>query len=240
MTKRPVPNTAAYLLAALAVLVVGGVVAALAVHARHTHARVAGTPAPLTVTAHDSAVIVTLEPDGTQLLGRPDVRRTIDLFEDPICPFCGQFEQSDGARLAHAVDTGQIAIRYHLLNFLDGSSPDRYSTRADAAYRCVARTGDGPAYSRFHATLFTVDQPKEDGLVLSNAQLAEIARQSGASAAANCIAAGTEFSAAAQAADTGRTALVAALHDKAATPTVLVDGKPADLDTDAWLTALLE
>ncbi len=58
----------------------------------------------------------------------------------------------------------QLAVRYHLLNFLDDQSHSKnYSTRAVAASYCVAGQNDPKLYASFYSALFGSDfQPQEN------------------------------------------------------------------------------
>src|SRR5699024_1961744 len=95
-----------------------------------------------------------------------------------------------------AIDNGDLAVRYHMLNFLNRSSASGdYSTRAAGAALCVAETGDGELFSKFHSTLFQQGtQPRENGSSdLSNEQLADVAKQVGADdGVAQCISDGAK------------------------------------------------
>jgi protein-disulfide isomerase len=115
---------------------------------------------------------VTEEGDGI-MIGHGPVR--VDAFIDFLCPFCRRFELSSGPALASLVAEGQISLVYHPMNFLDEASTTNYSTRAAAASGCAADQGRFVEYA--HA-LF-VSQPPEGGPGLSDAELADIGRDSG-------------------------------------------------------------
>lgn len=187
--------------------------------------------------AHNPAVVVTLQPDGAQLLGLPTAAKTLDIYEDSMCPGCGALERSHGQELAQAVDHGKLAVRYHLLAFLDPRSDSgNYSSRAAAAFRCLAQTGAGPAYSRLHSTLFTTKQPKEGGSDYADAELADLAKAAGTpESAVSCITGGGQLDAAKTAAKTANAALAAALGRRAETPSVFAGKAKLDLDDPEWV-----
>lgn len=168
---------------------------------------------------------------------------TIDVFEDALCPNCAEFERQFGQQLNLAIDQGQLAVNYHMLNFLDPRSiSGDYSTRAAAALLCVAQEGGTQPglYLGYHSALFsTENQPVEGGTAdLTNEQLAELATATGAPAtAAACITTGTNTAAAAAAAAASSAALTAATG-RVATPTVLHNGAPVSTTVD-WLSTLL-
>lgn len=167
----------------------------------------------------------------------------LDLYEDGLCPVCSQFEEQFGQQMAQALDTGRIVVNYHLLTFLDPRSPSGdYSTRAGAAALCVAQeAGSIPgAFEKFHTALFAEGtQPEEGGTSdLSNAQLAQLAADSGAGAAGDCITSGAQIGAAQVANTSGQDKLKAATGGRVGTPSVIRDGKPVSTDVN-WLTTLL-
>jgi len=189
----------------------------------------------------NSAVQVTVADNGVALLGRPDAATTIDLFEDPMCPYCGELEHKHGQELAQAIDDGRVAVRYHMLAFLDQlSASGDYSTRAVAALQCVAQSGDAIAYSAFHSALMSPDnQPAERGdSDHSNEDLAQMARDAGVSdEAAQCIADGTRVEQARADAEAGRQLL--ATTGAAGTPAVVHNGVVIDaLGNENWVAEL--
>ena len=105
----------------------------------------------------------------------------LDIYEDALCPICGDFEHQFGQQIAKAIDDGQLIVRYHMVNFLDGSSASKdYSTRAYGALLTVGKGAGGVPgqFMAFHSALFdSTNQPKEDGATdHTNAQLASPGR----------------------------------------------------------------
>jgi protein-disulfide isomerase len=177
--------------------------------------------------------------------GNPAV--TIDMYEDGICPACREFEGQYGQQMMKAVDEGKLAIRYHFLDFLNPNSASKtYSSRAAAAFNCVAAVPPGQApkglFLNFHTTMFSAAvQPAESsGKDLSNAEIAAIAGKAGAPASATaCITAGTGVAAAQAAAKADQTQLNQIIGANWGTPTVLRDGKPVGINSNDWLTDML-
>ena len=234
--KRPVTSknstlVAVAVLVLVAIVVIGGVL----YQSNRSQPRVDGYG-----TAQKSTVQVA---DGVVRVGMPAAPVTIDLYEDFLCPVCGQFEKIYGQELAQALDQGKVAVRYHLLDFLNPRSASKsYSTRAAAAALCVASDGDGAAYPKFHASLFSGGtQPKEGASTdLSDPQLAELAKSAGASQAAQtCITSGGQMAAATAAAQAGTQQLAAAVgENKVGTPTVLSGNKSVDVNNQDWITQI--
>ncbi|QLY33084.1 DsbA family protein [Nocardia huaxiensis] len=186
---------------------------------------------------HDAAVSVALDSDGAIVLGKPGVAKTIEIFEDPICPACGNLERIYGQEIAQQLDEGKFAVRYRLVSFLDGMSKSKdYSTRAVAANECVAQAGDGRVYSKFHELLFTTKQPEERGNDHDNQALAAIAKEAGASDdVARCITGGQRIDTARNHAEAAMKALEGKLGDDAGTPSIFIDDKRIDWQNDNWV-----
>ncbi|MFC7447427.1 thioredoxin domain-containing protein [Rhodococcus daqingensis] len=234
---QPTSSRSTYILGGLAVLVIAAVVIGGVIWQNNrSKPRNEGYGA-----VSNSAVQVAVVEDGIVRIGQPGATTTIDIFEDPMCPYCGELENKNGQEVAQKIDEGKVAVQYHILDFLNRlSASGDYSTRAVAASMCVAESGDAIAYSKFHAALFSPEnQPAENGSSdHSNAELAQIATDSGANdAAVACISDGAKVNEAAAAAQKGREALAAS--GAAGTPTVIVNGSIIDaLGNPNWVAEL--
>ncbi len=179
--------------------------------------------------------------NGVVRVGATDAPVTLDVYEDFLCPICGQFEALYGQQVAQALDDGKVAVNYHLLDFLNSRSASKdYSSRAAGAAICVASDGTGSAFPAFHTALFaTKNQPKEGaGSDLSNDQLATLAGTAGASQSAQaCITAGDRTAAAQAASKTAQDALQAAVG-QVGTPTILDGTTQVNINDRSWLTKL--
>jgi protein-disulfide isomerase len=158
---------------------------------------------------------------------------TVTVYEDFLCPFCGDFEAAGRSALADDVAAGRVQLRYHVLTFLDGNSTTDYSSRAANAL-AVVLDASGPSVARkFHDLLFE-HQPEEGSAGLSDAQLVDYAVQAGAPRAA--VRSGVQDRTFAQ--------WVRNVGDRASkdgvnqTPTVLVDGKKLSGTTDELVTKI--
>ena len=111
--------------------------------------------------------------------GSSDPRAVLSLYEDFLCPHCGQFEQQFGPTVSKLIDTGAVAADYYMVGILDGPQNQNYSSRAGGAAYCVADESID-AFRRFHAALYA-QQPDETATAFpDNARLVEVARQAGA------------------------------------------------------------
>ncbi|MGV9825345.1 DsbA family protein [Gordonia sp. NPDC003429] len=228
---RATSSTSTYVLAAVAVVVVAAIVVGGVLW--NTHRGHSGGGVNEQVLNSNAALII----------GAPGAPVTIDVFEDFMCPVCKEFEQQSGKAVVTAVDSGKLRVRYHMLNFLnDRSASGSYSSRAAGALQCVGAGENRDVFFRFHTALFA-QQPQEGGdSDPSNADLARLAAQQGASAATQkCISDGAKVGEAEQAAKESQTQLAKATGGQVATPTVLSGGEPVSniLDGTAWLDELL-
>lgn len=243
-TPQPTSSKSTYVLAAVALVVVVIVVAvAIAWQGGGDEPRNDGygsvkNPAVESVVSSDGAVQLAIATEAGA-----EAVPIVDIFEDPLCPFCAQLEVEHGQELAQKIDDGVLAVRYRMvvLPQLDAASASgNYSSRAAAASRCVAEAENAVVYSAFHSTLFSADfQPAENGdSDHSDEELADMAREVGSSNdTAQCITSGAMAEAAAAAAETARAAL--ASSGAAGTPGVLVDGVLVDALRDSgWVEAI--
>jgi protein-disulfide isomerase len=153
----------------------------------------------------------------------------VDVYEDFICPACGQFESQSGSTLDQLVTDGKVTVIYHPLAFLDRMSSTDYSTRASAASGAAA---EGGKFREFAKALFA-KQPAEGSAGLSDNELIEIGRSVGL---------GDTF---AQAVRDGKyKAWTAHVTDEASgagvtgTPTIRVNGKDVQPTSQAILAAV--
>ena len=110
--------------------------------------------------------------------GSSDPKVVLSLYEDFLCPHCGEFEKQFGPTVRKLISTGAVAADYYMVAILD-SQGNGYSSRAANAAYCVADENKD-AFQRFHDALF-LQQPGEGAAAYpDNARLIELARQSGA------------------------------------------------------------
>jgi protein-disulfide isomerase len=121
--------------------------------------------------------------------GKP--KAVLSLYEDFLCPACGNFEKRYASTISQLINSGAVQADYYMLGFLD--VPGRtYSSRAASAGYCVAEGDTSPdkkMFQAFHAQLYA-NQPSEGQRSFpTNAQLLDTARSVGATsqAVADCI-----------------------------------------------------
>lgn len=192
------------------------------------------TGKPVAASAHEGAIRVA----SSKLITKPggtEPKVVLSMYEDFLCPFCGKFERQFGPTVSQLIADGSVAADYYMVAILDSSRNQHYSSRAGGAAYCIAdddTAPDMPTFKRFHAALYA-KQPSELGPTFpTNAQLAETARQAGATdTAVACIQQGSHAE------------LSAGLSDATnvnATPTVRINGEDYDLSTPDALASKIK
>lgn len=123
--------------------------------------------------------------------GTDEPKAVLSMYEDFLCPHCGEFEKQFGPTVRKLIDSGAVAADYYMVAILDRPQNQNYSSRAGGAAYCVADEST-EAFQRFHDALFQ-QQPSEAAPVYpDNARLVELARLSGAGGTVpDCIDKGT-------------------------------------------------
>jgi serine/threonine-protein kinase len=223
------------------VAVVMAVVAGLAIVATHPwQSSSPTTSAPTSAAAPADAVELKVLDDGVYV-GSSAAPTTIDVFNEPICPPCGSFIRSNASDIDSAVNNKKLAVRYHLLDFLDDKSRSKnYSTRAVAATYCVAAQNDPKLYADFYTGLFASNfQPAENAPEdRTDGELAQLAKTVGVDASVlDCIKTGDDFGPAKAKATAGNATLTGLNAN--GTPFVWDGTKALNYQDPTWLTKLI-
>ena len=163
---------------------------------------------------------------------------TIDIYEDFMCPVCGQFEKLYHQGLAQAAADGKAKVVYHPVAILnDYSVPPGYSKLAAGATLCAAQAGIFP---RFHDSLFDA-QPTEDGPGWTSAQLQQLGRSlGGGDGFTRCVQSGAQQQHVTTATENASRYISGLRSDhQFGTPSVLVNGKLIDISNAGWLEQAL-
>ena len=202
---------------------------------RSSHSSPAAPPPP-----PPDAVALRVLDDGVYI-GSSVAPVTIDIFNEPMCPPCGSFIRSNASDIATAVNNKKLAVRYHLLSFLDDKSHSKnYSTRAVAATYCVAAQNNPKIYDDFYSGLFASDfQPPEGAAEdRTDSELAQLAKTVGADPSViTCIKSGDDV-ALARAKIAAGNATLAGLNANG-TPFVWDGSKVVNYQDPGWLTKLI-
>jgi protein-disulfide isomerase len=155
------------------------------------------------------------------VVGDADAPKEIVVYEDFLCPFCGQLELTVRDQLDAAVEAGEVNVEYRPLPFLE--RVDDYSPESANAFAVVLDASGPEVAKAFHDLLFD-NQPSEEGPFPDDDQLVEWAVEAGATEAD--VRPGIEdmaFEGWVEAA--GEAASQEGIN---ATPTVLVDGEKVE------------
>ncbi len=223
------------IVAGIAIVVVLAIVVGVGLWLQNRN-KPADLPAAIPVAAAGPEHGVAVQGD-TVVTGSPQAPVTIDVYEDFLCPGCGEFEKLYHQRLAQAAADGKARVVYHPVAIIDDFSvPAGYSTLAAGATFCAAQAGIFP---RFHDSLFAA-QPAEGGPGWTSAQLQQLGRDLGAGDSfASCVQAGADRRVAAATESAKRYISGLRSDGRFSTPSVVVNGALADVDDRAWLDEAL-
>ncbi|MGR2753662.1 DsbA family protein [Agromyces arachidis] len=151
----------------------------------------------------------------------------IVVYVDYLCPYCGQFEQTNSESMRTLVEQGAATLEIHPIAILTNKSAGtQYSLRAANAAACVAEESP-EAFFDFNALMFE-NQPEELTAGPSNAEIKELAAEAGAASSVDECIDDTQFKSWVE--DATNRALTqpipnSDLESVKGTPTVLVNGK---------------
>ena len=160
------------------------------------------------------AIVSTIDTaNGSAITLNAGLAKTVDIWEDPQCPVCKNFENANGDYIDSLVRDKKATVRFHVLSFLGDES-----VRAANASFCAADEGQ---YLDFHHALYAVQSPLENSGFWSNDKLVSIGKKIGITSTkfADCVTKGSKID------------LVKANYDSMpkfgvkGTPTVFIDGK---------------
>lgn len=165
--ERKVRNGITFGVIGVLVVVLIGVVTWVVVSAARTADTPTGTGG---ATNADYAVVV----------GAADAPVTVTVFQDFMCPYCGEFERTNGTDLEALVSDGTVRLEIHAMSFLDRYSQNtQFSTRAANAFVTVAKAEPDKVLA-FNAAMYD-NQPAENTPGLSDEQIVAIAQSVGVS-----------------------------------------------------------
>ncbi|MFD9790300.1 DsbA family protein [Streptomyces sp. NPDC059070] len=92
------------------------------------------------------------------VVGSPSAPHTVQVYEDPRCPYCAKFESSGAVALNDLAARGKVKIRYTVASFLDRNLGGGGSARAAGALRAAVDAG---RFAEYHAAVFA-SQPEDE------------------------------------------------------------------------------
>jgi len=93
-------------------------------------------------------------------IGSDDAPRQVVIYEDFLCPFCGELEATAGEDLSQLAEDGDVQVEYRPISIL-GQISD-YSPEALNAFFVVLDESGPEVAKAFHDALYA-DQPSEQG-----------------------------------------------------------------------------
>jgi protein-disulfide isomerase len=190
-----------------------------------------------TPTAH-AFVPRTLDGNGV-LVGSPVAPVQLEIFCDPQCPYCAEFESNDGDKLTEALAGGRLAITYRWLTFLDPRHHNDVSARVtNALFVAADLATPQTAYQAFAQDIYRHQSAGGP----SSTDLAAMARESGLPAwGADRIASGDSIVDTTAVNDANKARLKDESPDNPGTPTVynLNTKSVVDIQDSGWLDALI-
>ena len=110
-------------------------------------------------------------------IGPADAPHQVVVYEDFLCPFCGEFERQSRESLEQLADDGKVQVEYRPFNLL--SNLGDYSARSAGAFAVVLEESGPEVAKRFHDLLFE-HQPSESGPFPTDEDLVDLAVEAGA------------------------------------------------------------
>jgi protein-disulfide isomerase len=112
-------------------------------------------------------------------IGPDDAPNTVVVYEDFLCPYCGELEKQTRDDLAQLADDGKVQVEYRPFDLLGGGDDSSYSVRSASAFSIVLANETSAVAKKFHDLLFE-NQPSESGPFPESSELADLAVEAGA------------------------------------------------------------
>lgn len=110
-------------------------------------------------------------------IGSKSAPHKVVIYEDFLCPYCGEFERTTHQKLANLAADGKAYVEYRPFVLLDRLGP--YSELAANAFAVVKKESGDAVAKRFHDLLYQ-NQPSEEGPFPKASDLVKLAVQAGA------------------------------------------------------------
>ncbi|MFB6826503.1 thioredoxin domain-containing protein [Streptomyces virginiae] len=100
--------------------------------------------------------------DGTTVvIGKPDAKKTLELYEDSRCPACAAFEQASGEQIKKDVDAGKYKLQYIGATFIDNAVKGEGSKNALSALGAALNVSP-EAFLEYKGALYSKEQHPEE------------------------------------------------------------------------------
>ena len=111
------------------------------------------------------------------VIGPDDAPHKVVIYEDFLCPYCGDFEAASRKDLAELAADGKVQVDYRPFVLLDRIGP--YSELATSAFAVVQEEAGAEVAKKFHDLLYE-NQPSESGPFPKAGDLVDLAVEAGA------------------------------------------------------------
>jgi protein-disulfide isomerase len=112
-------------------------------------------------------------------IGPDDAPNKVVIYEDFLCPYCGELESASHEDMAKLAEEGKVYVEYRPFNLLRSD----YSVAAASAFKVVLDASGPEVAKKFHDLLYA-EQPDEGGPYPDSDWLVQKAVQAGASESA--------------------------------------------------------
>ncbi|MEU8620015.1 DsbA family protein [Streptomyces sp. NPDC048623] len=100
--------------------------------------------------------------DGTTVvIGKPEAKKTLEIYEDSRCPVCATFEQGVGATVEKDVADGKYKLKYIGATFIDNSDQGEGSKNALSALGAALDVSP-EAFLKYKAALYSAEFHPEE------------------------------------------------------------------------------
>ncbi|MFF5702693.1 DsbA family protein [Streptomyces sp. NPDC012794] len=97
----------------------------------------------------------------TVVIGKPEAKKTLELYEDSRCPACATFEQSVGEQVKKDVEAGKYKLRYIGATFIDNGVKGEGSKNALSALGAALNVSP-QAFLDFKGALYSKELHPEE------------------------------------------------------------------------------
>lgn len=111
-------------------------------------------------------------------IGSADAPHTVIIYEDFLCPFCGDLESETRDDLARLADDGKVLVEYRPFDLL--SRLGDYPIRAASAFSLVLEKSGPEVAKKFHDLLYENQPSEQDPGSVTNDDLVDLAVEAGA------------------------------------------------------------
>lgn len=111
-------------------------------------------------------------------IGPEDAPHEIVIYEDFLCPFCGELERQSAEELERLADEGKVRVEYRPFELL--SQIGDYSMRATNAFAVVLEEEGEEVAKEFHDLLFENQPPEDPDQFLTDDEIIDLAVEAGA------------------------------------------------------------